>query len=297
MPRLSESELAHRRTGMGSTCIVEACGLAPWAGAGPMRLYCEKLGIAPPDDAEADDARQADREEWLEWGHVQEPVIADWYEQSRGVKLQLGGPVYSREHPHLWATLDRTVIGGNRLVEIKNVGSPQLYRHWDISSPDGVPLYVRAQVTIAMHFHGAPETDVVAAIGGRPPHVWAVFYDAELAELLVAGALKFWALVQARTPPALDATPATRAYLLDRYPANRERVMMGASLEAEAIATERITMATIAAQSDARKRQLDAQLMQLVGDSDGIVGAGWKFTWKLDKNGTRRGRFTGKGEE
>ena len=49
MPRLSEQERAERRNGMGSTCIVEANGLAPWKGAGPMRLYCEKMGIASPD--------------------------------------------------------------------------------------------------------------------------------------------------------------------------------------------------------------------------------------------------------
>ena len=300
MPRLSPSELAHRRTGMGSTCIVEANGLAPWAGAGPMRLYCEKLGIAPPDDAAADDTRQDDREAWLEWGHVMEPVIAGWYElntRGRSGALQLGGPVHSTDHPHLWATLDRTVIGGNKLVEVKNCGSPQLYRHWDVTSPDGVPPYVRAQVTVAMAFHGARETDVVASIGGRPPHVWTVFQDDELAALLIDGALRFWQLVTSRTPPELDATPATRAYLLDRYPANRERTMVPATLEAETLATERIEAARLGAESDARKRQLDAQLMALVGDADGITGAGWAYTWKLDKNGARRGRFTGKGEE
>lgn len=262
-----------------------------------MRLYCEKLGIAPPDDADQDDERRADREEWLEWGHVQEPIIADWYEREQGVKLQLGGPVYSQEYPHFWATLDRTVIGAGRLVEIKNVGSPQLYRHWDTSSPDGVPLYVRAQATIAMAFHGAREAHVVAAIGGRPPHVWTVFYDPELAEMMIARAVAFWQLVTSHTPPPLDATPATRAYLLARYPANRERVMREATIEAEAIAVERIQVSGVASQSEARRRQLDAQLMSAVGDADGIAGAGWKYTWKIDKNGARRGRFTGKGEE
>lgn len=297
MPRLSEQELAARSSGLGSTDIVEANGLAPWAGAGQMRLWCEKLNIAPPDDAEQDDSRQDDREAWLSWGHLLEPVIADYYERERGVKLQLGGPVYSLEHPHLWATLDRTVIGASKLVEIKNCGSPQLYRHWDVTSPDGVPAYVRAQITVAMAFHGARETDVVASIGGRPPHVWTVFQDDELAALLIDGALRFWQLVTSRTPPPIDATPATRAYLLDRYPANRERTMVPATLEAETLATERIEAARLGAESDARKRRLDAQLMALVGDADGITGAGWAYTWKLDKNGTRRGRFTGKGEE
>ena len=50
MPRLTAEELAERRLGMGSTDVVEACGFAPWQGAGPMRLYCEKRGITSADD-------------------------------------------------------------------------------------------------------------------------------------------------------------------------------------------------------------------------------------------------------
>jgi putative phage-type endonuclease len=294
MPRLSTQELVHRQTGLGSSDIVEACGLAPWAGAGPMRLYCEKLGITSADDEQE---RDDDRESWLEWGHVMEPVIADWYERERGCKLLLGGPIYSTERPNFWATLDRVVIGANKLVEIKNVGSPQLYRHWDTSSPDGVPQYVRAQVTIAMAFHGARETDVVATIGGRPPHVWTVFYDAELADMMIARAVKFWAGVTSRTPPALDATPATRTYLLDKFPSNRERVLLEASAEAESLAMDRIGFAIARTKADLGLRGIDARLMSHIGDSDGLQGNGWKMTWKLDKNGVRRTRFSGKGEE
>jgi predicted phage-related endonuclease len=257
-----------------------------------MRLYCEKLGITAPDDAEYE---PEDREH-LEWGHTQEPVIADWYERARGVQLQLGGPVYSREHPHFWATLDRTVIGGSRLVEIKNVGSPMLYRHWDTSSPDGVPSYVRGQVTMAMAFHGARECDVVASIGGRPPKVWTVFYDPELAEMMISRAVSFWSLVTTRTPPPLDSTPATRAYLLDKYPENRERVMRVADEAAEYVGKLRAEDAKQAAIHSTAVRRADARLMQLVGDADGIAGDGWSFTWKLNKNGERRSRFTSRGE-
>ena len=290
MPRLSEQEKAERRRGMGSTCIVEANGLAPWKGAGPMRLYCEKMGIASPDDAEED----PEREEWLEWGHVQEPIIADWYERTYRVKLQLGGPVISIEEPKFWATLDRTIIGANKLGEIKNVGSPQLYSHWDVSSQDGVPRYVRAQVTIAMHFHGARETDVVAAIGGRPPHVWTVAYDAELAELLMKGAHRFWYefVGQAIAPP-LDATDATRAYLKHKYPANVDRRMVEINDEQiERIAASRDEAAIREKDAIATKRAGDAYLMDRCGDADGIFGLWGKFTWKADKNGKRVSRFT-----
>ena len=293
MPRLSPQELAERSRGLGSTCIVEACGLAPWKGAGPMRLMCEKLGIAPPDDAEEDDE---DDKEWLEWGHVQEPVIADFYERTRGVKLQLGGPVYSREIPNFWATLDRTVIGASKLIEVKNVGSPRLYSHWDTSSSDGCPRYVRAQVTIAMAYHGARECDVVAAIGGRPPHVWTVTYDPELAELLIDGGRRFWALVQSRTPPPLDHTPASKAYLLDKYPSNADRIIHDATEGETMLAVQRIQAANAEKEAKREKDRLDAELMSKIGDRAGIRGFEWKMTWKLNKSLKRQQRFTARGE-
>jgi predicted phage-related endonuclease len=280
---------------MGSTDIVEVNGLAPWAGAGPMRTFNEKLGIVSSDD-EAEDPR-ADREQWLEWGHTMETIIADWYERNNGCKLLLGGPVHSLEHPHFWATLDRVVIGANRLVEIKNVGSPMLYSHWDASSSDGVPRYVRAQVTVAMAFHGARECDVVASVGGRPPHVWTVAFDSELADLLIAGAIRFWQLVQDGTPPPLDATPATKAYLRSKYPANTDRVIIEAPPEAEPIAATRIIAASDERVSSAMKRNCDAQLMAMIRDADGMRGEGWQMTWKLNDKGVRATRFTGKGDE
>lgn len=288
MPKLSPPELSARSSGMGSTCIVEANGLAPWSGAGPMRLYCEKLGITLPDDAEEDE----DDSDHLEWGHVMEPVIADWYERTRGVKLQLGGPVYSREVPNFWATLDRTVIGASKLVEVKNVGSPSLYRKWDASSPDGVPSYVRAQVTIAMDFHGARECDVVACIGGRPPHVWTVFYDDDLASLLLSGGIRFWGLVTARTPPPMDHTPASKVYLRDKYPREEDPIIVDADQDLDTLGSARAELARTAKRAAEEVARHDAEILRRIGLHTGARGNGWRMTWKIDKNGVRRQRFT-----
>ena len=156
---------------------------------------------------------------------------------------------------------------------------------------------MRAQVTAAMYVHGARECDVVASIGGRPPHVWTVAYDAELADLLIAGAVRFWAMVQAGTAPPLDHTEASRAYLLHRYPCNADRRMVDATPEADAVASERIEAARMAADGERTKKACDARLLALVGDADGIAGDGWKMTWKNGAGGVRRSRFSGKGGE
>ena len=297
MPRLTEQELSTRHLGMGATDVVEACGLSPWKGAGPMRLFCEKTGIKSADDAQEE--IDPDRADHLAWGHTMEPVILDWYAAHMGANVLPGGQVAHPEIPWLWASLDATVMGASRIIEIKMVASPALYSHWDVSSQDGVPRYVRAQVTIGMACHRAQEAHVVASVGGRPPHVWTVAYDAELAGLLIDGAQRFWQLVKDGTPPPLDATDATRAYLKHRYPANVDRVMREVDDEGVSrIAETRIEAARTRKGCDEAIRQLDAELMAVCGDADGIQGMWGKFTWKLNTKGTRTSRFTpGRGED
>lgn len=284
MPRLSPDELAHRRSGMGSTDIVEALGLAPWDGAGPMRVYLAKTTDAP-------DATDDDRGE-LEWGHVMEPVILEWYQRTMGVTVLPGGPVHHREHPWIWATLDGTVVDADKNVEVKNVGS-QMAHHWDAYEDDGVPRYVRAQCVIGMACSGKRACDVVAAVAGRPPHVWTVGWDAELWQLLVDGARGFWAMVQKGEAPPLDATPASKEYLRQRYPSNVDRVIVEADDATDDLGMERVELAGIIERAEARKSVIDAEIMERIGTHGGAQGSGWKMTWKLDKNGVRRQRFTG----
>jgi hypothetical protein len=100
-------------------------------------------------------------------------------------------------------------------------------------------------------------------------------------------------------PPTLDATDATRAYLLHKFPANRERVMLAADAKAEGLLRRRHEAATREKLNATAKREFDAELMAIIGDHDGIEGEFGRMTWKLDKNGVRRPRFTARsgGEE
>lgn len=287
MPRLTAEQLAERRLGMGATDVVEALGLAPWEGAGPMRVFMAKTGH-DPDDAAGDNGAE------LEWGHILEPVILDWYERETDRKCFPGGHVPHRHEPWLWATLDATVIGEDRNVEIKNVGA-NMARHWDAYAEDGVPRYVRAQAIIGQACNGKRLTDVVACIGGRSPTIFTVAWDEALADLLIAGGRAFWKLVQDNTPPPLDATPSTKDYLRRKYPSNEDRVVVDAHEALEELAQERIACAKREAEAKARKAVLDAKLLAEVGARDGVQGVGWKMTWKLDRNGDRRQRFTVQG--
>jgi predicted phage-related endonuclease len=259
-----------------------------------MRLWCAKQGIKSEGDAQEEDPGLSDA---LEFGHVMEPVLLGWYERKQGVTCTPGARTVHPAHPWLWATLDATA-GTDRIVEAKMVGSPALYRHWDASSQDGVPNYVRAQVTIGMACHGAREAHVVASVGGRPPHVWTVMFDQELADLLIEGATSFWQSVNDGTPPPLDATDATRVYLRHKFPANVDRRILEMDDDVtNALASARMEYAETEKRATTEKRRLDAELMARVGPHDGIQGRWGRFTWSLNAKGVRVTRFTGARDE
>lgn len=257
-----------------------------------MRVYCEKLGLSSPDDADLDDSGS----DHLDWGHRQEPVIAQWYADTNRCELLPGGQIACSDYPFLWATLDRKVIGQPILVECKNVGSPHFYRHWNTSDPDGVPNYVRAQVTIALAFTCAGRCDVVASIGGRPPHIWTVWPDDKLACNLIGRALSFWTDAINRVPPPLDETDSTRAFLLSRYPENTDPRLVEASSIVDDMGRLRKKLSSRMSGDVRELQRIDNEILSSVGDCDGIRGDGWKMTWRTDKNGVRRSRFTATGE-
>jgi putative phage-type endonuclease len=286
MPKLTEAQLAARREGLGATDLVEALGLAPWESAGPMRLWLEKTG------QEAREEPTEDKSAYLEWGHTQEKVLLDWYEESRRVTLLAGGHVPHREHPWLWATLDGKA--SDRIVEAKHVG-PAMAHHWSESEEDGVPRYVRAQCLIGQACLGTRLTDVVASVGGRPPHVWTVAWDGGLVELLISGGRRFWDLVVRREAPKLDATDASLDWIKRKYPTNEDRIILEATPEAEDIAARRIMASVEEEDAKVKKRLADLDLLEKIGPHDGIRGDGWSMTHRVDKNGVRRQRFTAKG--
>lgn len=272
---------------MGSTDVVEALGLAPWEGAGPMRLYLQKTDPDAVDDTTTPD---------MDWGHVMEPVLLDWYMRDHGGAPAVPG--YRWQHPEeswLFATLDG--MRADRNVECKLVG-PAHARDWDESLDDGIPHYVRAQVQIGMSCRRVDRCDVVATICGRPPHVWVVPYDAGLTMLVIEGGRRFWHdHVLARKPPPFDATPATKEYLRRRYPKADPVILDARGTVLDSQGMTRATLAANVKQLQAQIATLDAEILSAIGEHTGAEGTGWKMTWKPRADGKRVQRFTARGEE
>jgi putative phage-type endonuclease len=275
-----------RLLGMGSTDIVEVAGLAPWQGAGPWRVWNEKTGVTVAQE-QPETPEQA-------WGHVMESCLRDWYAQQIGRPIARCARVMRTPDDFFWATPDGRDDEGH-FYEIKNVGA-FMAGHWDRADDDGIPHYVRGQVTIGMYCANVQHWTVIACIGGLPPRVYRVEYDEVLAERLIEIGRAFWDRVVAKEPPEVDGSDECRAYLSSKWPRDT-RPVRESTYDEDTIGMKRIEAAILVREQSALVKLADAQLLAACGDHKAIVGDGWKLSTFVDKKtGQRRTRFTVKGE-
>ncbi len=107
------------------------------------------------------------------------------------------GIVRLKELPWVMASLDRTIVGEDGLVEIKTSTSPR----WSLHP---VPPEVVAQVQWQMFVTGAPWCDIAVLLGGLVFRIERVEADLNYQTQLYAKAVEFRNLLATDTPPTLQ---------------------------------------------------------------------------------------------
>jgi putative phage-type endonuclease len=264
-------DAALRRAGIGSSEIAAVVGLSPYATA--LDVYARKLGLEEetPDN------------EYMRWGRLLEPVIADRYALELGVELVTSPTVRHPEHEWMVASPDRLYSDGSRLVEIKNVSAPRGVE-WGESGTSRVPERYYLQVLWQMMVTGVHAADLAALVGGHDFRVYEIRYDAQLASYLREAAREFWfEHVLTRVPPELDDFEAAARYLAIRYPRDS-----GATVEADweiELWIERLREAReILAAAEAAKLEAECRIKEYMGDASTLVSRNGRVTYKTTKD-------------
>lgn len=281
--------------GIGSSDVAELLGISPYEGSSPVRLFAEKTGLLPDDDDEETIEQTV--------GHALEGALVKLYEAQSGRTAIVAGDfvesVQHREHAWRRANLDARIEGASAALEIKAVGIG-MASDWDLDSDDGIPHYVRVQVAWQMHVADLDEVHVVALVAG--PSGFRVFYvkrDRELEDLIVAEANAFWAAVQARTAPPVDASSSCKAYLERLYPSPPADVEVEITDDDEiAIGVRRLKAEAVRKRAEEAKDIASNELRELLGAKGATIAwcPLWRATWKPDKNGQRSLLIKGRGE-
>jgi len=255
---------ALRKDGITATEAAVIAGLSPYKT--PYQLWAEKRGAYTPDPVGPAAVR----------GILLESTVAEFYEMETGRELRRSnGIVRLKDIPWVMASLDRTIVGEEGLVEIKTSTSPR----WSLYP---VPPEVEAQVQWQMFVTGAPWVDVAALLGGLVFRIERVVEDFEFQTRLYQKAIAFRDCVMNGTPPALQGEDSDALAAVIPWSGTDELAQANDGIE---------RVAALYAEKQYESKLLDQELQNLaislkeaIGEKAGVYGEGWQATWKQNKS-------------
>ena len=257
-----------RKKYIGGSDIAAVMGLSRYST--PLKLWAEKIGQIEPDDL-------SDKE-YVQLGSELEDFIAKKFAKSTGMKVRQAPQRYvHKKYPFMACQVDRLIEGTDMLLECKNA-SAWREKEW---RDEEIPLEYILQVSWQLMITGRSKGYIAVLIGGNKFRFKEIQADQELFDKMSEVAIKFWQMVQDKTPPA--ATGDDNEVLLALYPKPNEQILVGLDFQAieemnDCIATLQKTKADIK-ELDLQKDELEAKLKDVIKDNLGIKTEEYIVKW------------------
>lgn len=260
---------------IGASEIPGIVKISPWLT--PWIVYARKMGLLDPEPETPE----------MKWGTRLQTVIAQAFADETGLEVEWSDRrIYSRDLPWQSATPDAFIVTGRRrILEVKTAGVFAA-GEWsrDVSDARGVPDYYNAQVQWQLDVTGLESACIAVLIGGSDFRIYWIEGDPVIQDYLREEGETFWFkhIVTGVAPPMGD-TEAVREYLKRRWPRNTEKLRPATVHEASLL--DQYTAARgIADVADAAKNEIENELKNAIGDSEGLLWRGGKLTWKKAKD-------------
>lgn len=278
-----------RLNGIGGSEASTVLGINPWQTR--IQLYNKKVE-RKIDLSSTDNIR-------FKLGHVLEPLIADEYAKRTGYILETRPIKIHPDHSFMFANIDRhiTIVGKDNehllsteniildrgILEIKTKGA---FINWE---GDVIPSYY---ITQAQHYMSVYEYNwvdfAVLDFLKFEIKITRVKRDEEFIKKLRWEEAKFWDLVQNKTPPEIELShPVTEEYLKELFNTSEHEIIDVTNNEE---ATENALELKNIKESykDLEEIELSCKnyFMNLMKEADTVIGNGFKFTLKNNKDST-----------
>jgi putative phage-type endonuclease len=279
------AQLAERRTGVGASEVAAILGLSKFRR--PMDVYLEKRGLV-----DADPSTEVTR-----WGTLLEDVIAmrycEWMSEAHGIGVWVEGDgrtTVRKDGTPWFCTPDRIVHSrpldenGTKdrwLLQVKNTMWPD---EWGEAGTDEIPDEYLVQVQWEMMVTGMARCDVAVLFRGNEFRVYTVDAKPALQALLVEQVKHFWNETLAGNPPPLDASDATRRYLLTLYPKQRDDDLLLTSGEVVDRVMDYAAKRAAFEAAEAAKVLAENELKAIIGEKSGLMGPWGRITWRAGKD-------------
>lgn len=249
-----------RKLGVGASEAAMMLGLHPRHGeGGPAVLWAWKTGRQDPEPL--------DDLEFIQWGHIMEPVIVEQYGSPRysGRRVEkTREQLRSIEHPWALCTLDAWTWHpehGRIPLEAKNVSSFQAHR-WI----DGPPIEMWWQLQHQMLVTGTACASIAACVGGNALWWEDVERDPEAHRILASKGAEFWRCVnEDRVPLHVPTLASVRAL----YPVGQESGAVQLNGSEWANLDERLcSLKSEIRNLESERKKLEAQIADAIGNAE-----------------------------
>lgn len=271
-----------RKKGIGGSEAATIMGYSPWSS--PWALWMEKTGQAEPRDISDNPVVRA--------GVYLEPVVAKWFEDETGFKVERRGMMQNKKYPWLLANVDRIIPARKNHfdedvgLEIKTT-SPWSAKEWD---DHGVPDNYYLQCCHYMMVTGLKAWYIAVLIGGQDFRYELItrnkIVEAQIKELFQAEK-EFWTVnVKRGIQPKLDSSEATSQALKRKYPGGQEEpIDLPEEYAANAVAWMR---AKEDEKKSAANRRLNENILKeaMKDNEHAYLGRYWEASWKSQKGRT-----------
>lgn len=256
---------------IGGSDMSTLLGVNPWNT--PFQLWLRLTGQLPPSEQTAYQKRGT----YLERG------LADWYQAETGYQIKEQPTM--RVHDWLRASVDRIAYkeGDQGLLEIKTAKEKGAV--WGEAGTDEIPLYYYIQVQTYLYAFPELQFAHIATLfmWSDEFSIYKVEPDETFQENMIETAKAWWDKhIIACEIPIVDGSDAAKEWLTDRRrpiaelrePTDTELVLMGQLNQVR----KRIKA------EEEQERLLRNQLLEQLGDYDGLQGNGYKLTYKAQNS-------------
>lgn len=249
------SWLEERKTGIGGSDAAVVCGMSPWKT--PHQLYLEKRG-------ELDDVDLSSLEH-VRFGNLLEDVVAQEFAHRTGLSVRRAQQMKRHpKHSFMLANIDRKIEGKDELLEVKTTSEYNSDK-WGDEGTDQVPEHYLMQAQHYLAVTGWDLAHMAVLIGGNRMQTYQIGRNDDLIRSMIDLEGEFWEAVQTGTPPDVDyAHPSTLEMLKRKY-VGTNGVIIDLPRQALALHTERGQIREQIKELEARGKEIDGQLLDMVG--------------------------------
>jgi predicted phage-related endonuclease len=300
----SSEKQVDRRMRLSATDMVSLYGVSPYQGASEHSVYLDHVHPEARKPAGDEPAPL-----WKRLGNAVEPMALAYLTEKTGKKLRRSATRTCESHPWLRARPDALVVDGlpdprrdlslaalgpkgarrakaSEVCEVKFISDPRMAMLWFEARPRP-PLYVHVQAQAEMTACKLSRACGIGIVMGNP-YVWELRHDPELeAEILAIGENFLRNHIQTSVPPTWDGSKAADRLLMARWPKPDATFRRAAKDDFNLHGLARTWLDLDKEIKALEKKQGTAAqaLKELIGDRIGILGDGWKATWKAPRVG------------